>query len=132
VRTGKIKLVFRDVLNHGERSLRTHEAASCAGRQQQFWGMHEILFRDQPETWATDDAGLVGLMKKKAATLTGLNQADFAACVDQRQTLALIQSTDAEQRKRGINTQPIFEIGAQRLIGRRPITGWREILSAAR
>jgi len=132
VRTGKIKLVFRDVLNHGERSLRTHEAASCAGRQQQFWGMHEILFRDQPETWATDDAGLVGLMKKKAATLTGLNQADFAACVDQRQTLALIQSTDAEQRKRGINTQPIFEIGAQRLIGRRPIAGWREILSAAR
>ncbi len=38
----------------------------------------------------------------------------------------------AEQRKRGINTQPIFEIGTQRLIGRRPIAGWREILNTAR
>jgi 2-hydroxychromene-2-carboxylate isomerase len=80
----------------------------------------------------TDDAGLVALMKKKAATLPGLNQAEFAVCVDQRQALATIQATDAEQRKRGINTQPIFEIGKQRLIGRRPIAGWREILNAAR
>ncbi len=130
VRAGKLKLVFRDVLNHGERSVRTHEAASCAGRQNQFWGMHEILFRDQSETWATDDAGLVVLMKKKAASLTGINQAEFAACVDQRQALTRIQATDAEQRKRGINTQPIFEIGAQRYYGRRPIAGWREILGA--
>jgi protein-disulfide isomerase len=131
VRAGKIKLVFRDVLNHGERSVRAHEAASCAGRQEQFWGMHEILFRDQPETWATDDAGLVALMKKKAASLPGLNPVEFAACVDQRQALSLIQATDAEQRKRGINTQPIFEIGTQRLIGRRPIAGWRQILATA-
>ena len=132
VRSGKLRLVFRDVLNHGDRSVRAHEAASCAGRQHEFWGMHEILFRDQPETWATPEAGLVALMKKKAATLPGLNQAEFAACVDQRQALATIQATDAEQRKRGINTQPIFEIGKQRLIGRRPIAGWREILNAAR
>lgn len=132
VRSGKVKLVFRDVLNHGERSVRAHEAAACAGRQQQFWGMHEILFRDQPETWATDDAGLVALMNKKAASLPGLNPAEFAACVDQRQTLSRIQATDIEQRKRGINTQPIFEIGTQRLIGRRPIAGWREILASAR
>jgi protein-disulfide isomerase len=132
VRTGKLKLVFRDALNHGERSLRTHEAAACAGRQQQFWSMHEVLFRDQSETWATDNAGLLALMKAKAATIPALNQAEFAACVDQRQTLAQIQATDAEQRKRGINTQPVFEIGTQRWIGRRPIAGWREILTAAR
>ena len=131
VRAGKLKLVFRDVLNHGERSLRAHEAAACAGLQQQFWSMHEVLFRDQPETWAADNAGLLDLMKKKASTLPTLNQADFAACMDQRQTLTRIQGTDAEQRKRGINTQPIFEIGSQRLIGRRPIAGWREILAAA-
>lgn len=131
VRAGKLKLVFRDVLNHGERSVRAHEAAACAGRQSQFWSMHEVLFRDQPETWATENAGLLDLMKKKAATLPDLDQADFGACLDQRQTLARIQATDAEQRKRGINTQPIFEIGTQRWIGRRPIAGWREILAAA-
>lgn len=131
VRAGKLKLVFRDVLNHAERSLRTHEAAACAGRQQQFWAMHEILFRDQSETWATDNAGLVALVKKKAATLPGLNQSEFATCVDQRQTLARLQAADAEQRKRGITSQPIFEIGAQRLVGRRSIAGWREFIGAA-
>ena len=132
VRAGKIKLVFRDVLNHGERSVRAHETAACAARQQQFWAMHEILFRDQPETWATEESGLVALMKKRAATVPGLDLAQFGACVDQRQTLARLQANDAEQRKRGINTQPIFEIGAKRYFGSRPIAGWREILASAR
>ncbi|NJM41142.1 MAG: thioredoxin domain-containing protein [Anaerolineae bacterium] len=36
VRTGQLKLVFRDVLNHGERSERASEAAACAGRQGKF------------------------------------------------------------------------------------------------
>lgn len=131
VRTGKVKLVFRDVLNHGERSIRAHEAGVCAARQNQFWALHEVLFREQDATWSAATDGLAALMKKQAATLPGINLAEFAACLDQRQGLARIQSTDAEQRKRGITTQPIFEFGAQRIVGRRPIQGWRQLLDAA-
>lgn len=117
VRAGQLKLVYRDVLNHGERSLRSSEAAACAGRQGQFWQMHKLLFENQSAIWSTGNDGLIDLMLGFAAQLTGLDQAAFAQCLHDRTTLAALQAADAEQRTRGITVQPIFEIGEQRIIG---------------
>ncbi len=117
VRTGQVKLVFRDVLNHGERSERASEAAACAGRQGQFWQLHAILFENQSMTWATGNEGLVELMVGFAAQLEGFDQAAFAQCMADRSTLPALQAADAEQRTRGITIQPIVEIGEQRIIG---------------
>jgi len=52
-----------------------------------------------------------------AAQVAGLDQTAFAQCVNDRLTLPALQAADAEQRTRGITSQPIFEIGTQRLIG---------------
>lgn len=117
VRPGKVRLVFRDVLNHGERSERASEAAACAGRQGRFWQMHKWLFENQDAVWATSNDGLVDLMLGFAAQLEGLDQAAFAQCLNDRLTLPTLQAADAEQRARGITSQPIFEIGPQRLVG---------------
>ncbi len=117
VRPGKVRLVFRDVLNHGERSERASEAAACAGQQGRFWQMHALLFENQDSVWATANDGLVGLMLNFAAQLEGLDQAALAQCLNDRITLPALQAADAEQRARGITSQPIFEIGAQRLVG---------------
>ena len=117
VRTGKVHLVFRDVLNHGERSERTSEAAASAGRQGQFWPMHALLFEEQAAVWATSNDGLIGLMLGYAARLPGLDQVAFAQSLQERTMLAALKAADAEQRKRGITSQPIFEIGTQRLVG---------------
>jgi protein-disulfide isomerase len=120
VRTGKLKLVFRDVLNHGDRSDRASEAAACAGRQGKFWEMHAVLFETMSDTWgASTSAELITLMKKHAASVDGLNSDAFAQCMDQRESIAQLQAADAEQRTRGIQVQPIFEIGAERLVGNR-------------
>lgn len=117
VRSGQVKLVFRDVLNHGERSLRASEAAACAGRQGRFWHMHEILFQRQPEVERASGTALVALMRQFAAEIPDLDQAAFSSCLTGHETLAGLQAADAEQRARGIRSQPIFEIGPRRLLG---------------
>ncbi len=131
VRQGQVKLVFRAVLNHRERSIRTSEAAACAGLQGQFWQMHELLFQRQREVPRGDDAALVAGMLQFAAALPGLDQAAFSTCMTERTTLQHVQATDAEQRQRGIRSQPIFDIsgpgGSQRLVGLPSV----EALSAA-
>ncbi len=131
VRQGQVKLVFRAVLNHGERSVRTSEAAACAGLQGQFWQMHELLFQRQREIPRGSGDALVAGMQQFAATLPGLDQAVFATCLTERTTLQHVQATDAEQRQRGIVRQPIFDIsgpgGTQRLVGLPSV----EALSAA-
>lgn len=117
VRTGKAKLVFRDVLNHGERSERTSEAAASAGQQGQFWAFHALLFEEQATIQETPTAQIVPLLRRYAATLPNLDQDAFARSMEERTTIAAIKAADAEQRKRGIASQPIFEIGTRRLLG---------------
>jgi protein-disulfide isomerase len=117
VRTGKLKLVFRGVLNHSERSVRTTEAAFCAHQQQKFWQLHEILYEKQPDVWNTPDSDLVPLMLRFGQQIEGLDQPRFAKCINERQMLDTIRKIDTEQRTRGIIIQPIFEIGTRRIIG---------------
>lgn len=117
VRPGKLKLLFRDVLNHGERSERASEAAACAGQQGRFWQMHELLFENQDAVWSADRDALVTLMLGFGAQIEGLDQAIFARCLNDRAALPALQAADAEQRARGITVQPVFEIEGQLYYG---------------
>ncbi|GEM_PF-371158 len=130
VKTGRVKLVFRDVLNHNERSERASEAAACAGKQGKFWEMHGLLFQEQPTLWATNNAGQLDLMLAFGEKVAGLDKAAFAQCLNDRATLVQLQAADAEQRTRGINTQPIFEIGEQRLYGALPVEAFAKVIDA--
>ena len=129
VRQGQVKLVFRALLNLGEGSVRASEAAACAGLQGQFWQMHQLLFQRQRQIPRGD--ALVAGLQQFATALPGLDQAAFATCLKERTTLQHVQATDAEQRERGIRSQPTFEIsgpgGMERLVGLPSV----EALSAA-
>lgn len=116
VRPGRVQLVFRPVLNHGVRSLRTAQAAMCAAEQNQFWPMHQLLFEQQLELFHIPEEDLLKLMMVYAAELD-LDQSAFGMCMVQGEALARVQAFDAEQRGRGINVQPVFELNDQRLIG---------------
>ncbi len=129
VRPGRVRLVFRPVLNHSERSLRTSEAAFCAAQQDQFWPMHQLLFERQDALWSVEGAALRNLMEQYAAELQ-LDLPTFNACMDAGEMLALVQELDAEQRARGITMQPVFEINGQRLVGFQPFEVFQQIIDA--
>jgi protein-disulfide isomerase len=131
VRTGRVKLVFRDVLNHAERSDRASEAAACAGRQGYFWHMHELLFTDQAIIWQTQNADLLPLMLGFGERIEGLDQAAYRQCLQDRLTLPALEAADAEQRARGITIQPIFEIGDQRIVGVQAVEVFEAAIVAA-
>ena len=134
VRPGQVKLVFRAVLNIGEGSVRAAEAAACAGQQGQFWQMHRLLFQRQREIPRGD--ALVAGLQQFATALPGLDQAAFATCLKERTTLQHVEATDAEQRQRGITSQPIFEIsgpgGTARQVGLPSVSALSAALDKAR
>jgi protein-disulfide isomerase len=130
VAIGQLQLAFRPVLNHGERSLFSSEAAFCASEQNAFWPMHELLFARQDELWATDPANYPALMTAYADELA-LDRAAFDACMAADQALALVQALDAEQRERGIRVQPVFEIAGQRLVGLQSLETFQRLIAAA-
>jgi protein-disulfide isomerase len=131
VRTGKVRLIFRNVLTYGERAERAGEAAASAGQQGQFWQMHKILFDEQPTVETKSGGDLIALLKDFATRLQGLDQTAFAQSLDSHTTLAALKAADAEQRKRGITSQPIFEIGQQRLLGYQSFDVFQKAIEAA-
>lgn len=131
VRPGQVKLVFRTVLSYAERSERTAEAAVGAGLQGQFWQMHELLFTEQGQVEHVSGGALLRLMLDFGAKLPGLDQAAYAKGLNERAAIAALKATDADQRKRGITSQPIFEIGEQRLFGLQSFEGLQRVIEAA-
>jgi len=117
VHTGKVRLVFRDVLNHGERSERASEAAACAGNQGYFWEMHSVVFESQDVVWGTSNDSLSDLMIQFGTQIDGLEIETYRQCLEERSTIEKLRAADDEQRSRGITSQPIFEIGGHRLFG---------------
>ena len=117
VRQGKVRLVFRDVLNHGEHSVRASETAACAGDQGYFWQMHALLFENQDVVWTTPREQLQEHLRLFGNQIEGLDINLLTQCLQEQNTLDRLQAADAEQRSRGIISQPIFEINGQRLVG---------------
>ncbi|MDF1594916.1 MAG: thioredoxin domain-containing protein [Acidimicrobiia bacterium] len=82
--TGQVMWVFKHMpLPFHPQALAAATAAECAGDQQAFWGMHDLLF-ERVDDWAVEppDTVLVEL-----AGELGLDEGVFASCVGSRTAL---------------------------------------------
>lgn len=127
VETGRVKLVFWPVLNHGNPSLYATLTAECVGQQDPnlFWAMHEILFENQADLWQADRDYYVN-----TAVAAGADQATFEACYDGPDGLATIMALDATRRDRGIFSQPIFDINGEIFVGAQPYESFAAVFDA--
>ena len=109
--TGKIRYVFRDLpLSFHKQAFKAAEAAHCAGAQDKFWEMHDLLFQNQtalaPEQLATHGKTL------------GLNETVFQECLDTGKFAADINKDIADAGAAGITGTPAFLLGVVQPDGR--------------
>ena len=84
VEPGKVRLVVKHfpAADHAQ-GFEAAKAAECAGQQEAFWAMYDLLFQQQEEWSQADD--VPATLKGYAAEL-GLDADDFATCLDEGQT----------------------------------------------
>ena len=128
VATGKVKLVYRHLLQLGEGSVRTAEASECATDQDAFWPMHDMLYTRQQAVYTTSDldATLVDFAKD-----LGLDTAVFADCMKTHKHLEAVQADYRAAQAAGVRFRPTFEIGGQRLTGGLPFDTFQRRIEAA-
>jgi len=105
---GRVKYVFVDfpVVQLHPHAEKTHEAAACAGDQNKYWPMHDLLFQKPP---ATDSADLIA-----TAASIGLDSAKFASCLNEGQGSrheSEIQDRVARMRELGVAGTPLVLVG---------------------
>ncbi len=137
---GEVRYAYRDLIVHGEPSLKISEAAECADDQGKFWEYHDKLWEqydtqvahyqtvsEQPETGMND---LVATLKGYASDL-GLDTATFNDCLDSGERTAEVQKDSQDARSYGVGGTPGFFINGQPVSGAQPFSVFQQVIDAA-
>ena len=102
--TGKVKLIYRDFpLSFHPQAQSAAEAAECAGEQDKYWEMHDMLYENQ-ESLSTDNY-------KKWAGEIGLDTEKFNNCLDSGKFTSEVENDFAAGSAAGVSGTPSFVIG---------------------
>jgi len=127
IATGKVKLVYRHLLQLGDRSLRTGEASECAADQGKFWPMRAMLYARQDTIYGGDlDATLAGFARD-----LGLDATTFSSCMQTHKHQQFVQDDYRAAVAAGIQFRPVFDINGARLTGGLPFATFQKQIDAA-
>ncbi len=126
IRTGLVRLIYRDFAVQGPESQWAAEAAYCAQEQGAFWPYHDLLF-------ARQQGHNQGIFTKENLKLfaaeLGLEPRLFAQCLDSGRYAAMVQAATQEGRSLGLRGTPTFFINGRKVEGALPFERWDELFS---
>lgn len=127
--TGLVRYVFKDLplTSIHPQAFAAAEAARCAGEQEAYVAMHDLLFFKQEEWGGRSDAA--ALFSEYAAELN-LNRARFDACLSSRQYEAAVTADLEEGMGFGVRGTPTFFINGHFLSGAQPYSVFEQIIDS--
>ena len=118
---GKVRVVYRDFsLSIHPNALKAAEAAHCAGEQQRYWDMHDVLFANQTALKVDD-------LKAHARKL-GLDAAKFDACLDSGRMAGIVEANHKAGEALGLDGTPTFFVDGRPYVGSRPFETFQEVI----
>jgi len=124
----QIYYIFHDYpLSFHQHAQKMAEVARCAGDQDQYWEMHDLIFENQEE-WSQKqslDADINGFV-----TQLGLNEGEFDDCLDSGKYTQTVKDDFGLGSEVGVQGTPTFFIDGQKLVGARPYTDFKAIIDA--
>jgi protein-disulfide isomerase len=128
IATGKVRLVYRHLLQLGPESLRASEAAECAADQGKFWEMRRAIYEGQSAVYG--QSGIEGALAVFAQDV-GLDAGEYNSCMASGRHRAAIEADYQAARDAGVRTRPVFDINGTRLIGAQPFEEFQRVIEAA-
>jgi len=123
IKTGKVKFVYRDFpLSFHPQAQKSAEAAECAGEQDKFYEMHDLLFENGVQ-------GGVSAFKGFASEI-GLDTAEFNECLDSGEMESEVKKDFLDGQKAGIQGTPGFIINGKLVSGAQPFSVFEQIIEA--
>ncbi len=124
----KIRYIFRDYpLPFHPQAQKMAEVARCAGDQDQYWEMHDLLFENR-DKWAEKQdvsADVTGYVSQ-----LGLDKEEFDDCLDSGKYTQAVKDDMALGQSVGVQGTPTFFINGQRLVGAQPFSAFKAIIDA--
>ena len=132
VKTGKVKILFKDFIILGQDSINAANAAHCANDQKLFWEYHSMLYNN----WDGEDTGWANLEHlHEFANVLGLDMDVFSACMSDLKWNELVNLSSIDGQKLGVTGTPTFFIIDQnddviKIVGAQRYDVFKEILDS--
>jgi len=105
IKTGKVKLVFKDFPLNGPDSLLAAEASYCAEDQEKYWQYHNELYKN----WGGERTGWITRESlDKFAVTIGLDLVEFNTCLDEQKYKNRVITHYEFGKEIGIDATPSF------------------------
>lgn len=112
VATGQMRLVYRHLLQLGERSQMLAEASECAADFGYFWELRREIYARYNQLYFNTRETVIDL----AAGL-GIPRDTFTTCLDSHTYQAQVQADYAAAIEEGVYARPVFRIGTEIIVG---------------
>lgn len=130
IKTGKVKMVFRNFQFLGPESYAAAEAAECAKDQKQFWAFHDALYDAEHKDGREHNGNLNRDLFMKIASILKLDTKAFASCVDTKTYEAQIKSDTEAARKFDVNSTPTSFVNGKKIEGAQPFEVFKSLIDA--
>lgn len=128
IATGKVYFEYHSFGEFiGPESARSAEAAYCAGDQEKFWEMHDIIFANHTGENVGDftDKRLIAFANK-----IGLDAAKFSDCFTSGKYAAQVNQDGVDGAQAGVKATPSFVINGKLFEGAQPFSGFQTEIEA--
>jgi protein-disulfide isomerase len=117
VKTGQVKMVFRNFQFLGPESTAAGEAALCAADQHQSWAYHDALYTAEATDAKENNGNLNRALFIKIAGDLKLDATAFASCIDSHKYREQVAADEVAAQDAGVNSTPTTFVGDKKLDG---------------
>lgn len=123
VSTGKVRMIYRYFITHGEAAILAAQAAECAAEEGRFWEFHDALMKEQP---SEDD--ITPIYLQHIAREAGLDMTAFAESLDSGKFREKIIEDHQEARELGVLGSPTYYVNVMKGNGYQPFQAFRQVI----
>jgi len=131
IKTGKVRMVFRNFQFLGPESTNAGAAAECAKDQEKFWLYHDALYIAETKDAKENNGSLNRALFVKLAGSVGLDVPTFTTCLDSNKYVAQIGTEQTDATAIGVNSTPTTYINGQAIEGAQPYAVFKAAIDLA-
>jgi protein-disulfide isomerase len=131
VKSGKVRLVYRNFAFLGPESKDAAAAAECAKDQGKFWLYHDALFAAEGLDGKEHNGNLNKDLFVKLAKNVGMDTNTFAQCYDSKKYVELVDKQTAEATAAGVNSTPTTYVNGTQVVGAQPYATFKAAIDQA-
>ncbi|MDO8467223.1 MAG: DsbA family protein [bacterium] len=120
IKTGKVKMIYRDFAFLGPESVEASMASQCAAEQKKFWEYHDGLYAAEVSDGREHNGNLSEIFFKSLASSLGLDRTRFDSCLSSKKYFKEVEKDYADGLAAGVTGTPTTFVNGKALSGAVP------------